>query len=75
MKCVICQLGEMRPGNTTLTLERGSLTLVIKDIPAAVCDNCGEATIDEEISAQLLQSAEEAAQAGVEVDVRHYQAV
>lgn len=74
MKCVICQLGDTRPGQITLTFERGSLTLVIKEVPAAVCENCGEAYIDEEVSTQLLNAAEESARAGVEVDVRHYQA-
>jgi YgiT-type zinc finger domain-containing protein len=74
MQCVICKNGETRPGKTTITLERGGMTLVIKDIPAQVCDNCGEAYLSEHITAQLLDLAESASQAGVQVEVRQYSA-
>ncbi|MDP2659609.1 MAG: type II toxin-antitoxin system MqsA family antitoxin [Dehalococcoidia bacterium] len=72
MKCVVCKLGETRPGKATVTLEREGVTLVIKGVPARVCANCGEEYVDEEIAARLLQSAEEAARAGVQVDIREY---
>ena len=72
MRCVICKLGETRPGKATVTLERDGTTLVIKGVPASVCANCGEEYVDEETTARLLQAAEEAAQAGVQVDVREY---
>lgn len=72
MKCVVCRVGETWPGTATVTLERDGMTLVIKGVPARVCANCGEEYVDEEIAAQLLQGAEEAAQAGVQVDIREY---
>ncbi len=72
MRCVICRHGDTRPGNTTVTLERGGATLVVKGVPARVCDNCGEAYVDEEITRHLLQTAEEAWRAGVQVDVRQF---
>lgn len=72
MKCIICRHGETRPGVTTVTLSRDRMTLVFKGVPAQVCDNCGEEYVDEETTAQLLAIAEEAAQAGVQVDVRDY---
>jgi hypothetical protein len=50
------------------------MTLVIKDIPAQVCQNCGEAYLSEYITAQLLKLAESASQAGVQVEVRQYSA-
>ena len=40
MKCVICRHGDLKPGTTTVTLARDSLTLVAKAVPALVCDNC-----------------------------------
>jgi hypothetical protein len=46
------------------------LTLVVKGVPAQVCENCGEEYADEATTARLLQVAEEAAQTGVQVDVR-----
>ena len=72
MKCVICKVGETQPGTTTVTMERGGVTLVFKKTPARVCANCGEAYLDEEISRQLLQAAEAAAQEGVQVDIREF---
>lgn len=72
MKCVICRIGETSAGETTVTLERGGLTLVVKRVPARVCANCGEAYVDEAAAIHLLATAEEAAGAGVTVEVRDY---
>lgn len=72
MKCVICKHGETHPGETTVTLERGGATLVVKRVPAQICDNCEEAYVDEEITRRLLATAEEALRSGVQVDVREF---
>ena len=72
MKCVICKSSETQPGTATVILEREGMTLVIQGVPARVCANCGEEYVDEDTSACLLKTAEEAAQAGVRVDVREY---
>jgi len=72
MKCVVCKQGEIRPGKATVTLERDGLTLVVKGVPAKVCRNCGEEYVDEKATAQLLKTAEEAARAGIQVDIREY---
>ncbi len=74
MKCVICGNGETKPGLGTITLERGETTLVIKNVPAEVCNNCGEKYFSEEITEELLEIAETAVSAGVQVDIRKYQA-
>lgn len=72
MKCVICKQGETTPGTSTLTLTRDGTTLVVKNVPAEVCTNCGEAYVEEPVTRRLLKTAEEVARAGVEVDVREY---
>jgi YgiT-type zinc finger domain-containing protein len=72
MKCVICKVGETRRGRTLVTLERESTTLVFKAVPAQVCANCGEAYVAEEVSRQILATAEHAARSGVQVDVREF---
>jgi len=74
MKCLICKHGETQPGKTTVTIERGGATLVVKGVPAKICDNCGEAYVDEEISRQLLDTADEALRVGVQVDIREFAA-
>ncbi len=72
MKCVICKQGTTAAGVVTVTLERGSMTLVFKNVPAQVCANCGEAYVDEATTAQLLDAAEAALKAGVQVEVREF---
>ncbi|HZA24816.1 MAG TPA: type II toxin-antitoxin system MqsA family antitoxin [Dehalococcoidia bacterium] len=72
MKCVICKHGETKAGNATVTLTREQLILVVRGVPAQVCENCGEEYVDEHVTVQLLKIAEEASQAGVQVDVREY---
>lgn len=74
MRCSVCRYGVFAHGHTTVTLERGSATLVFKRVPAQVCDNCGEAYVDEAVSAQLLAAAEAAVRAGVQVEVREFAA-
>lgn len=74
MKCVICKHGETKPGTTTITLERDSLTLVVKAVPAQVCSNCGEAYVDESVTRSLLETAEAEAREGAQVEVREYKA-
>ncbi len=72
MKCVICKHGETRTGKTTMTLQRGNATLVVKGVPAKVCDNCGEAYLDEQVTRGLMETAKQALNAGVQIDVREF---
>lgn len=72
MKCLICKQAETYPGVTTVTLERGGLTLVVKKVPAKVCPNCGEAYADEDVTAELLEYAESVARSGTLVNVRQF---
>jgi YgiT-type zinc finger domain-containing protein len=74
MKCPICRNGETHPGTTTLTLERGPLTMVVRHVPAEICENCGEEYIDEATTQEALAQAENAARQGVTVEVREFAA-
>ena len=73
MKCVVCRQGETRPGAATLVLERDGLTLVLKNVPAEVCENCGEEYVDEAAATSALASAERAAE-GVILEIREFKA-
>lgn len=74
MKCPICKHGNTRAGVASITLERGSTTLMFKRVPAQICENCGEVYHDAAITRSLLQQADQAALRGVEIDVRRYAA-
>jgi len=73
MKCMICKHGETKEGTTTVTLEKGGSTIVFKEVPAHICDNCGEKYIDESVTKALLSKAREIIKNGVEIDIRKYE--
>ncbi len=72
MKCVICKHADTVPGTTTVTLERGEFTYVVKGVPAQVCPNCGEDYVSEQITSELLKAAEQMVKSGTLVEIRHY---
>jgi YgiT-type zinc finger domain-containing protein len=74
MKCVICKHGTTVKGTMTATFERGETTIVIKAVPADICESCGESYVSEEVSSKLMKQAEKAAAEGVQVDIRKYAA-
>lgn len=63
MTCPICRNYDTQPGTTTVTLERGDLTFVVKDVPAQVCANCGEDYVDADVTRLIMAMAEDAAAA------------
>lgn len=72
MKCVVCKVGETTEGFTTVTLERDGAAVVVRKVPAQVCDNCGEAYVSADVTRQLLKSAGAALRPGIEVDIREF---
>ena len=75
MKCVICNLGTTHPGTTTMTLERENSTLVVKQVPALVCENCGEAWLDEDTVDRLESLLETMVSNGTEIALQKYAVV
>ncbi len=51
-RCDLCG-GELKPGTTTLEIWRGEKLLVIRDVPADVCQQCKEAYISANVSQRL----------------------
>ena len=74
MRCVICKHGETQPGLVTVTLERGESIVIIKRVPADVCNNCGEYYLSDAITEQVLERAEVAVSNGAEVEIIRYAA-
>jgi len=74
MRCVICKHGETKLGLVTVTLERDECIVVIKKVPAEVCDNCGEYYLSDAITEQVQERAEVAVNNGAEVEIIRYAA-
>jgi YgiT-type zinc finger domain-containing protein len=72
MKCALCKNGETKPGRVTVSLNRGETVIVIKDVPADVCVNCGEYFLTSQVTNDILLKAEKAASKGVEVEIIRY---
>jgi YgiT-type zinc finger domain-containing protein len=72
MKCLICKQGETHPGLTVVTLQRDDRTLVIKGVPAEICENCGEYYLSDEIAKRVYQQAEESLEHGAEVEIGRF---
>lgn len=74
MKCVICKAGAVRKGNTTVTLERGGSLIIVKGVPADICDQCGEYYLSEAVTEKVMAQAEEAVARNAEVEIIRYAA-
>lgn len=74
MDCVICKNGITHPSEVNVVLQREDCTVIIKNVPADVCENCGEYYLNDDITAKVLATAEEAASKGAEVEILRYAA-
>jgi len=72
MKCAICRNGNTENGFTTVTLERNQTTLVYKQVPADICENCGEIYLSSEINGALLKQANNELNRGVYLEMVNY---
>lgn len=69
MECVICKNGTTKDGLVTFTLEQNGVIIVFKNVPAQVCENCGDFYISEEVTQMLLERAQVTLQKGVEFEI------
>jgi len=74
MSCVICRNGTTQPGFATVTLQRNETTVILKQVPADVCDTCSEYYLSSEVAAQVLEKAESAVKSGAEVEILKFAA-
>ena len=74
MTCVLCKNGTTHRGTVTVTLERGKTVVVVRDVPADVCENCGEYYLDSSVAQEVYQRAEAAVARNAEVEILHYAA-
>lgn len=64
----------MKKGTVTVTLQRGESIIIIKNVPASVCNNCGEYILNETVTARIMKIAEESVSHNVEIEVLQYAA-
>jgi YgiT-type zinc finger domain-containing protein len=72
-KCPLCG-GKRTSGSTTFTVELGFGVVVIRHVPAQVCDQCGETWLDDPVAAELEEIVSRARAKRSVVDVTEWRA-
>jgi YgiT-type zinc finger domain-containing protein len=62
----------MRPGVTTVTFDRDNVIIVFRNVPAQICDVCGDYIIEGSIAKALLETAKEERAKGHQISVLDY---
>jgi YgiT-type zinc finger domain-containing protein len=60
-RCPLCG-GSKRAGRTTFTVDLGFGVVVVREVPASVCSQCGADWIDDSIAAKLEEIVNDARQ-------------
>ncbi len=74
MRCFVCKSGSVKPGRATYFVERGGHVAVIRDVPAEVCEQCGEEYFESETARLVYDMAERLLTEGGEVEIKKFAA-
>lgn len=66
MKCPTCGASSLHPGATAFAADVDGTAIVIHDVPASICDVCGDAYIDYAVSDELETTTTDAHGRGAE---------
>ncbi len=69
MICVICKTGTCKPGKTHFSVFVKDAFVVVKNVDAMICDNCGEAYYDAATTDYIQAQVELGYNATEEVEV------
>ena len=58
-RCPLCG-GSKKPGRTTFTVDLGFGVVVVRDVPASVCSQCGADWIQDSIASKLEEIVNDA---------------
>jgi len=71
--CPLCG-GTIENGTTTRTISIETAILIVKDVPAGICDLCGEEWFMLDVSKQLDELADEMRAKGSQLEILPYPA-
>jgi YgiT-type zinc finger domain-containing protein len=69
MTCPLCKMGDMKPGMTTVVLTKNEATVIFKNVPAIICDDCGEYYLDETTTRDVYDRAQAVFSSGQELAI------
>lgn len=73
-RCPLCG-GEKQPGTTTFAVDLKFGVVVVREVPAFVCTQCGDAWIDDPVAVKLESIVAEAHRKQALVEVTQWQQV
>jgi YgiT-type zinc finger domain-containing protein len=71
--CPICHGGKKQAGQTTFTVDLGFGVIVVRNVPAQVCDLCGSDWIEDKTAESLEKIVDQARQKHSVVEVTNWQ--
>ncbi|MBO4704654.1 MAG: type II toxin-antitoxin system MqsA family antitoxin [Spirochaetaceae bacterium] len=71
MNCFFCK-GSLTDGTTTFMTEIDGCAVIIKNVPAKVCSQCGEASFSDEVAKKLEQIVDSLRTSLTEVAIADY---
>ena len=74
MRCIACKNGTTKPGRTSYVVDRNGRVVVIRDVPAEICEQCGEVYFDERTAQSLYDQAERIFAHGSEIEITKFAA-
>lgn len=69
--CPLCK-GSIHDGISTFTVDLGFGVVVVRDVPAQVCSQCGEEWLSDDTTAKLEKIVESAREKQVTVEVARW---
>jgi len=69
--CPVCR-GHKKEGTTTFAVDLGSGVIVVRHVPALVCEQCGMEWIDDAIAETLEKIVDDVRQKGSIVEVKEF---
>lgn len=72
MKCSQCETGTMQPGTAPLVTDQDGQLLVLRHIPAEVCEQCGNTEFEAEVVDQAQAQMHAMRDAGAPVAIAEF---
>ena len=72
-QCPLCG-GRITGGITTFTANLGTAVMIVRDVPAQICNQCEEEWFETEVSRRLDELAADMRERGAEVEILKFDA-
>jgi len=73
MLCVLCK-GEMKSGKVNFPVDEEDNFILIKGVPAEICEQCGEVFLKDDVAAAIEEISKTAKATNVEFEILRFAA-